>query len=90
MCIKISRTPMQPTLIINVIKTDIRSLLFVDMVTCISSEIQLFDSINSDSVVRISRFCSCVMLTRKVGFKECPSPVVPSDLSKYRDLYEMS
>lgn len=80
---------MQPTQIINAIKTDIRSLLFVDVVTCISFEIHLFDSIDSDSVVRISRYVSSVMLTRKVGLKERPFSVARSNTSKYRDLYEL-
>lgn len=89
MCIKISIAPMQPKQIINAIKTDIRSLLFVDLVNCISSEIRSFDSTKSDSVVKASMVFLSVMWTRKVVLNECPFPVVPSESSKYRYVYEV-
>lgn len=81
MCKKISRTPVQPIQIVNIIKPDIRSALSVDV--AISFEIQLFDFIDPNLVVKISGFFQSVMLiTRNVCSEECPFPVVSSSLSK--------
>lgn len=65
MCKKISRTPVQPIQIVNIIKPDIRSALSVDV--AISFDIQLFDFIDPNLVVKISGFFPSVMLiTRNV------------------------
>lgn len=65
MCKKISRTPVQPIQIVNSNKPDIRSALSVDV--AISFEIQLFDFIDPNLVVKISGFFPSVMLiTRNV------------------------
>lgn len=66
MCRKISRIATRPTVIVSIIKPDIRFALSVDMV--ISFEIQLFNSIDPNLVVRISEFFPSVMLiTRNSG-----------------------